>query len=53
VVQSAIAQFVDRTLQGSVSPFVAYLSQRAQVSDDELAELEALVEQLQSRRQEG
>ena len=53
VVQGAIAQFVDRTLQGSVSPFVAYLSQREQVSDDELAELEALVEQLQSRRQEG
>lgn len=53
VVQSAIAQFVDRTLQGSVSPFVAYLSQRDTVSDDELAELEALVEQLQSRRQEG
>lgn len=53
VVQGAIAQFVDRTLQGSVSPFVAYLSQREAVSDDELAELEALVEQLQSRRQEG
>ncbi|KIP85244.1 MULTISPECIES: BlaI/MecI/CopY family transcriptional regulator [unclassified Stenotrophomonas] len=53
VVQGAIAQFVDRTLQGSVSPFVAYLSQRDKVSDDELAELEALVEQLQSRRQEG
>ena len=53
VVQGAIAQFVDRTLQGSVSPFVAYLSQREQVSDDELAELEALVEQLQSRRQEA
>ncbi len=52
VVQGAIAQFVDRTLQGSVSPFVAYLSQREQVSDDELAELEALVAQLQSRRQE-
>lgn len=53
VVQGAIAQFVDRTLQGSVSPFVAYLSQREAVSDDELAELEALVEQLQSRRQES
>ena len=53
VVQGAIAQFVDKTLQGSVSPFVAYLSQRSQVSDNELAELEALVAQLQSRRQEG
>ena len=41
-----MAQFVDNTLQGSVSPFVAYLSQRQQVSDNELAELEALVAQL-------
>ena len=38
---------------GTVSPFVAYLSQRQQVSDNELAELEALVAQLQSRRHEG
>ncbi|KAF1013337.1 MAG: hypothetical protein GAK31_03486 [Stenotrophomonas maltophilia] len=53
VVQGAIAQFVDSALQGSVSPFVAYLSQRQQVSDDELAELEALVAQLQSQRKEG
>ena len=30
-----------------------YLSQRQQVSDNELAELEALVAQLQSRRHEG
>ncbi|WMJ71166.1 BlaI/MecI/CopY family transcriptional regulator [Stenotrophomonas sp. 24(2023)] len=53
VVQGAIAQFVDNTLQGSVSPFVAYLSQRRKVSDNELAELEALVAQLQSQRKEG
>jgi predicted transcriptional regulator len=46
VLQGAVAQFVDNTLQGSVSPFVAYLSQRQQVSDNELAELEALVAQL-------
>lgn len=53
VLQGAVAQFVDNTLQGSVSPFVAYLSQRQKVSDNELAELEALVAQLQSRRHEG
>ena len=53
VVQGAVATFVEKTLQGSVSPFVAYLSQRQKVSDNELAELEALVAQLQSRRHEG
>jgi predicted transcriptional regulator len=49
----AVDSFVEKTLSGSVSPFVAYLSERAQVSDAELAELEALVAQLQSRRKES
>ena len=48
----AVGSFVEKTLSGSVSPFVAYLSERAEVSDTELAELEALVAQLQSRRKE-
>ncbi|MBD9368486.1 BlaI/MecI/CopY family transcriptional regulator [Xanthomonas sp. XNM01] len=52
VVQGAVAAFVEKTLQGSVSPFVAWMSQRTEVSDDELAELEALVSKLQSQRRE-
>ncbi|KLJ00789.1 BlaI/MecI/CopY family transcriptional regulator [Luteimonas sp. FCS-9] len=52
VVQGAVASFVEKTLQGSVSPFVAFMSRRGKVSDDELAELEALVAQLQSGRGE-
>ncbi|HEY0333040.1 MAG TPA: BlaI/MecI/CopY family transcriptional regulator [Stenotrophomonas sp.] len=52
VVRSAVGQFVEKTLQGSVSPFVAWMSERRDVSDDELAQLEALVVSLQSRRQE-
>ena len=44
---------VEKTLQGSLSPFVAWMSQRTEVSDDELAELEALVANLQSKRKEG
>lgn len=52
VVQGAVASFVEKTLQGSVTPFVAWMSQRAEVSDAELAELEALVARLQSQRQE-
>jgi predicted transcriptional regulator len=50
VMAGAVARFVEKTLQGSVSPFVAWMSERGQVSDTELAELEALVDQLQSRR---
>ncbi|MBO9873262.1 MULTISPECIES: BlaI/MecI/CopY family transcriptional regulator [Xanthomonas] len=52
VVRSAVGSFVEKTLQGSVSPFVAWMSQRAEVSDAELAELEALVAKLQSQRRE-
>lgn len=50
--RSAVGSFVEKTLSGSVSPFVAYLSERAEVSDAELAELESLVAQLQSQRKE-
>lgn len=50
VMSGAVARFVEKTLQGSVSPFVAWMAERGQVSDAELAELEALVGTLQSRR---
>ncbi|MET0893841.1 MAG: BlaI/MecI/CopY family transcriptional regulator [Pseudoxanthomonas sp.] len=53
VVRNAVGSFVEKTLQGSVSPFVAWMSQRTEVSDDELAELEGLVAKLQSKRREG
>ncbi|WP_426690442.1 BlaI/MecI/CopY family transcriptional regulator [Rhodanobacter ginsengiterrae] len=51
--RSAVGSFVEKTLSGSVSPFVAWMSERAEVSDDELTELEALVSRLQSRRKES
>ncbi|WP_130619146.1 BlaI/MecI/CopY family transcriptional regulator [Dyella amyloliquefaciens] len=53
VMRSAVGQFVERTLSGSVSPFVAWMSERGKVSDSELAELEALVVRLQSQRKES
>ena len=53
VVRNAVGSFVEKTLQGSVSPFVAWMSQRTEVSDGELAELEALVATLQSKRKEN
>ena len=49
-VQQAVETFIDRTLGGSISPFVAYVAEREQVSDEEVAELEALVARLQRDR---
>jgi predicted transcriptional regulator len=49
-VTHAVKRFVERTLEGSIAPFVAYLGERERISDDELAELESLLARLQSRR---
>jgi len=48
----AVDSFVENTLRGSVSPFVAWMAERGEVSDTELAELEALVARLQTARKE-
>ena len=52
LLQGAVRSFVEKTLSGSVSPFVSYLTERSEVSDDELAELERLVDRLKSQRRE-
>jgi predicted transcriptional regulator len=49
VLKDAVGSFVSRTLGGSVSPFVAYLSDSADITPEQLAELEQLVERLQMR----
>lgn len=49
VLKDAVGAFVSRTLGGSVSPVVAYLSEGAEVSAEDLAELEQLVARLQTR----
>ena len=53
VMRAAVRDFVRQTLDGEVSPVVAYLVEDAEVSDAELAELEALVDRLQARKKEG
>lgn len=46
----AVAGFVEKTLGGSLTPFVAYLAERESIDDAEMAELEALLEQLRERQ---
>ena len=48
--QGAIHRFVERNLGGSMAPFVAYLTESAALSDEELKELQDLVARLQPSR---
>ena len=50
LLKSAVQRFVERNLDGSVSPFLAYLSEGGKVSESELRELEALVARLNANR---
>lgn len=53
LMRGVVGSFVEKTLGGSISPFAAYLAQTSEVSAEELAELEAVVSKLQSRRPGG
>jgi predicted transcriptional regulator len=48
LLKGAVQRFVERNLDGSVSPLLAYLSEAATVSDEELRELEEIVAKLQT-----
>ena len=45
-------KFVEKTLAGSVSPLVAYLGRARKLSDQELADLQRLVDELKAEREE-
>jgi predicted transcriptional regulator len=53
LLQNLVDQFVETALGGSVSPFMAYLSQTAKLTDDELRELKRLVRELETQKREG
>jgi predicted transcriptional regulator len=46
LLKSAVQRFVERNLGGSVSPFLAYLSEAGNVSNEQLRELEEIVARL-------
>jgi predicted transcriptional regulator len=50
--QGMVARFVETRLQGVIAPFLAYLSDSANVSDEELDKLKRLVSELEQQRQE-
>ena len=52
LLKGAVRHFVEGKLNGSVSPFLAYLSEARDVSDAELRELEAIVARLTDNRKD-
>ena len=51
LLRDVVGEFVQRTLAGSLSPFVTYLSEADDVSEEELKQLQDVVARLQSRKQ--
>jgi predicted transcriptional regulator len=49
-VRRAVAEFVERTLSGSVAPMVDYLVERERLAPEERAELERWLARLEARR---
>jgi predicted transcriptional regulator len=52
IMQSLVRDFVQNVLGGSILPFIAYLTQEVELSDEELRELQKLVQELDARREE-
>ena len=46
LMKGAVRRFIERNLGGSVSPFLAYLSESGEISNSELRELEQIVARL-------
>jgi predicted transcriptional regulator len=50
LMRGIVEDFVEKTLGGSLAPFVAYLSDSRGISADELADLKALVKDLEEEK---
>jgi predicted transcriptional regulator len=50
VLRDVVQDFVEKTLGGSVTPFVAYLTESADLSEQEIAELQRVVSELREKR---
>jgi predicted transcriptional regulator len=48
-----VGDFVDKVLGGSMSPFLAFLSEGGPISDEDLKSLKRLVSDLEDQRKEG
>ena len=51
VLSGIVGRFVENALGGSLSPFVAYLSGRERITEEELRDLERVVNRLKKRKE--
>ena len=51
LLRDVVGDFVQRSLAGSLSPFVTYLAEAEDVSEEELQQLQDVVARLKSRKQ--
>src|SRR5687767_383585 len=52
LLRSLVSDFVQRSLGGSISPFVAYLSEQGKLTEEELNELKEVVRALKAQPRE-
>ena len=52
LLRSLVRDFVEKTLGGSLSPFVAFLAEEGKLNEGELAELKRIVRELESEQKE-
>lgn len=53
VMRNLVEQFIERTLGGSLTPFVAYLADSGTLTSEEMEQLRRIVESLHEEGQEG
>lgn len=51
MLRTVVRNFVQKTLAGSVSPFVAYLGDEAKINDREFQELKQIVRELENQKE--
>ncbi|WP_218025539.1 BlaI/MecI/CopY family transcriptional regulator [Capsulimonas corticalis] len=50
LMQNLVHDFVSRTLGGSLTPFVAYLSENQNLNEEEVADLQKLLDAMQAKK---
>lgn len=51
LLRGVVRDFCENTLGGALSPFVAYLSEETEVTDEQLGELKQLIDKLERQRE--